>query len=370
MSTKTVRFNVNDQPEFFKELRKRVNAHFKDNNISKYGNFTMKFKTAVMLSIYFIPLILLLTNVASTPWMSVLMWSIMGIGMSGIGLSVMHDAIHGSYSKNKKVNKIMGFCIHFIGGYRMNWQIQHNVLHHSFTNVEGMDEDIEVAVIRLSPGQDRKFMHRFQAYYAPFLYALMTVYWSIGKDFDQILRYERKELLEANGLTLKRAIVEIIFHKLWYFALLIVAPTLLTDLSWWMVIGGYLLMHFICGLILALIFQSAHVVEETNYYAPDENGSIENNWAIHQMNTTANFANGSTFFSWFIGGLNFQIEHHLFPNICHVHYKKLSKIVKATAKEFNVPYHQHKTFAGALKSHFSMLNQLGTGAYDKKLAKA
>lgn len=370
MSTKTVRFNINDQPEFFKELRKRVNAYFKDNNISKYGNLTMKVKTAIMLSLYFVPLIIMLTNVITSPWVFMLMWVIMGIGMSGIGLSVMHDAIHGAYSKNKKVNKLMGYCIHFIGGYRMNWQIQHNVLHHSFTNVEGMDEDIELGIIRLSPSQERKFMHRFQAFYAPFLYALMTVYWSLGKDFDQILRYQRKELLEPNGLTLRKALTEIIFNKIWYFTLLIVLPILLTDMSWWLIVLGYLVMHFICGLTLALIFQSAHVIEETKFYKPDENGSVENNWAIHQMNTTANFANGSTFFSWFIGGLNFQIEHHLFPHICHVHYKKISKIVRETANEFNVPYHHHKTFAKAVHSHFSLLNQLGTGSYDRNLPKA
>ena len=109
-------------------------------------------------------------------------------------------------------------------------------------------------------------------------------------------------------------------------------------------------MHFFCGLILAFIFQSAHVLQETDFFKVDENGSVENNWAIHQMKTTANFANNSRFFSWFIGGLNFQIEHHLFPNICHVHYRKISKIVRETAEEFNVPYYQHRTFFGALRS--------------------
>ena len=129
-------------------------------------------------------------------------------------------------------------------------------------------------------------------------------------------------------------------------------------------------MHLICGLILALIFQPAHVIEETNFFRMAEDGSLENNWAIHQMRTTANFANKSTFFSWFVGGLNFQIEHHLFPNICHVHYKKISKIVQQTAEEFNVPYYQHETFLGAVRSHFSLLNALGTGAYDRQLVKA
>ena len=129
-------------------------------------------------------------------------------------------------------------------------------------------------------------------------------------------------------------------------------------------------MHFITGLSLALIFQPAHVVEETEFPLPNADSSIENNWAIHQMRTTSNFADKSVLFSWLIGGLNYQIEHHLFPKVCHVHYKKISKIVKKTAADFNITYHQHKTFFGALKSHFTFLNQLGTGKYDSNLAKA
>jgi linoleoyl-CoA desaturase len=128
-------------------------------------------------------------------------------------------------------------------------------------------------------------------------------------------------------------------------------------------------MHLVSGLILALIFQSAHVINETEFTTPDKNGSVENSWAIQQLRSTANFANGSAWFSWLIGGLNFQVEHHLFPNICHVHYKKVSEIVKKTAKEYNLPYYEHKTFASAVKSHFSLIHDLGTGAYDLKLAK-
>jgi linoleoyl-CoA desaturase len=139
-------------------------------------------------------------------------------------------------------------------------------------------------------------------------------------------------------------------------------------LPWWQIFLGFFLMLYICGLVLALIFQVAHVIKETEFYSSDNRGSAENNWAIHQMMTTANFANKSGLFSWLIGGLNFQIEHHLFPNICHVHYRKISSIVKETAKEFNLPYKQHRTFFGALKSHFIFLNQLGTGKYDKMMA--
>ena len=150
---------------------------------------------------------------------------------------------------------------------------------------------------------------------------------------------------------------------------MIVLPMILIDLPWWQILLGFLMMHLICGLIIAFIFQSAHVIEETDFFTANKEGGVENNWAIHQMKTTANFANKSVLFSWFIGGLNYQIEHHLFPNICHVHYRKISKIVKQTAEEFSIPYKQHKTFYGAVKSHLTLLNKLGTGKYDSLVAK-
>ncbi len=370
MSTPFIRFNKQDQPDFFKVLNKRVNQHFKDNKISKHANFNMMFKTAFMLSLYFIPLVVMLSGVVDTFGMMMLLWVIMGFGMSGIGLSIMHDANHGSYSSNPKINDALGFVINFVGGYHVNWKIQHNVLHHSFTNVHGFDEDIDKGVMRFSPNQEQKDIFRFQAFYASFFYALMTIYWFMVKDFQLLYRYQKKNLLADQGLTFRSALVQIVFHKSWYLLLTFVLPMILLDLPWSQILLGFLSMHFICGLILALIFQPAHVIEETNFYIPNKDGSVENNWAIHQMRTTANFANKNGLFTWFVGGLNFQIEHHLFPHICHIHYKNISGIVKKTAEEFNVPYYQHETFFGAVKSHYSLLNQLGTGQYDKKMAKA
>ena len=370
MQVPVVKFNTKDQTEFFKELRKNVNTYFKENNISRYANFNMKFKTVFMLSLYFVPFIMILTGVVSSPWWVMLMWALMGLGMAGIGFSIMHDANHGSYSKNQKVNHALGSLIYFIGGYDKNWRIQHNVLHHSFTNVEGYDEDIDLGIIRLSPNQERKKFHYLQMFYAPVIYGFMMLNWTTVKDFVQIFKYNKKNLLKGQGLTLRKGLTQVIFVKLGYYALTLVLPLLVIDLPWWQILMGYFLMHIICGLIIAFIFQVAHVLEETEFFTTDEEGSVENNWAIHQMKTTANFANKSVWFSWLIGGLNFQIEHHLFPNICHVHYHKISKIVKKTAEEFSIPYKQHKTFFGAIKSHLSMLHQLGTGKYDKLIAKA
>jgi len=370
MSTPAVKFNRQDNPEFFKVLNQRVNQYFKDRNLSKHANLGMVIKTVAMLSLYLVPLVLMLSGVISGLWPVIGMWVIMGFGMSGIGLAVMHDANHRAYSQNPKVNKLVGNVLNLIGGYPANWRIQHNVLHHSFTNIEEHDEDFDTPVLRCSPNQERKGFHRFQAFYAPLVYGLMTIYWLLSKDFEQLVRYNKMGLLAGQQLTLKKAMGQLIFNKLWYIGLVLVLPILFVDLPWWQVLLGFLLMQYISGVILALVFQPAHVIEETSFYEVDDTGSVENSWAIHQLRTTANFANSNRPLSWYVGGLNYQIEHHLFPNICHVHYRKLAPIVKSTAKEYGIPYYEHKTFYKALKSHFTHLHRMGSGRYDGEVSVA
>ncbi|MFT5887012.1 MAG: linoleoyl-CoA desaturase [Arcticibacterium sp.] len=358
-----VKFNIHSQPEFFREVVKRVNNHFKTTKQSKAGNGSMVFKTVFMIALYLVPLALIVSQTVTSVGGNIAMWALMGFGMSGIGLSVMHDANHGSYSKSKGVNNFVGLIINFVGGYHINWKIQHNVLHHTFTNIHGLDDDISKNnTLRLSPHQEKKGFHKYQIFYAPFLYSILSLYWYLGKDIEQTIKYGKENLVQEQGISVRRAFFEITIAKLAYLGLFIILPIMTSSILWWQTLLGFLLMHAICGQVLALIFQCAHVLEETDFFIPDDEGSMENSFAIHQMRTTSNFANGSTFFSWFIGGLNYQIEHHLFPNICHVHYKEISKIVKSTAKEYNVPYNHHTTFFDALKSHFTVLNRLGTGS--------
>lgn len=367
----SVKFNTADRPEFYKVLNKRVQQYFKQNKISKHANLNMKVKTAFMISLYLVPFAFILLGGIQNAWIHILLWSIMGFGASGIGLSVMHDANHGSYSKNKKVNRFLGLVLNFIGGYHTTWKLQHNVLHHSFTNIHGHDEDLhDGSILRMSPNQEPGKKFRFQAFYAPFFYSIMTLYWITAKDFVQMKRYHKEGVLKENGVDYGSTIFKILLSKSFYFIFTLVLPILFAPVAWYITLTGFILMHLILGIVLALIFQPAHVIEETDFFLKNEGGSVENSWAIHQLLTTSNFAQKSRAFSWFVGGLNYQIEHHLFPHICHVHYRKISSIVKSTADEFNIPYHQHSTFYGALKSHFSLLHQLGTGEYDRKMLAA
>lgn len=313
-----------------------------------------------MFLLYFGPYGLILAGIVTNPIMLILMVVLMSIGLAGIGLSVMHDANHGAYSNKPWVNTIMGYSLNLVGANCFNWKMQHNVLHHTYTNVHDEDEDISPrGVLRLSPHSKWKFIHKFQHWYAWFLYGLMTIAWMVVKDFARLIKYHKNGLAKKHKADIREEWTILIATKLVYVGYIFMAPLLLTTLPWWAILVGILIMHYIAGFMLAIIFQPAHVIDGTEFPLPDETNTLENNWAVHQLLTTTNFGNKSRWFSWYVGGLNFQIEHHLFPNVCHVHYRKISKIVKETAQEFGLPYKSADTFIQALKLHAKLLKQLG-----------
>lgn len=281
------------------------------------------------------------------------------MGMAGIGMSVMHDAAHGSFSKKGWLNKLFSNTMYFIGGNTFNWRVQHNLMHHTYTNIDGFDEDIEPkGSLRLSPHSPLKKIHRFQHIYAFFLYCLMTLSRAIN-EFGQLIRYNKAGITKQQGSTPKKEMTRLVIAKVAYFGVILALPLIFSSYSWWLVTLGFLIMHIVAGVFMSVVFQMAHVVEEAQHPLPDEVGAIYNEWAIHELETTANFGRGNRFLGWMVGGLNYQIEHHLFPTICHIHYQALSPIVERTAKEFGLRYNQNKTFFGAVGSHVRMLKKLG-----------
>ena len=313
-----------------------------------------------MFAFYFIPYIILITGVVSNVWGMLLLCLAMGFGMAGIGLSVMHDANHGGYSNKSWVNNLLGFSLNMVGGNSFNWKVQHNVLHHTYTNIHDVDEDISPrGILRMTPHGNWKFIHRFQYIYAWFFYGLLTLVWVVLKDFVRIIRYQKDGMLKKQKANVLNEWLILILTKLFYIGYIFVLPVLLLPVTWWQILIGFVAMHYVGGFILAIIFQPAHVIDGTEYPLPNEEGKMENSWAIHQLLTTTNFANKNRVLNWYVGGLNFQVEHHLFPNICHVHYRNISPIVQRTAKEFGLPYKSEPTFIGALIGHAKLLKQLG-----------
>lgn len=358
MKKGSIRYSGRDHQKFFITLRKRVDEYFKQNDIQRQANVKMVWKTVLLFALYLVPFGLILSN-QFPPWVMLLLSVVMGMGLAGVGMSIMHDGNHGAYSRNQWVNKLIGSSIYLIGGNKRNWKMQHNVLHHTFTNVYEHDEDVENGgLVRLSEHSDLKKVHRYQHLYAFFLYGLMTLSWCAFKDFNQMLRYHREGLVN-DGRKKSADMIELILTKVLYFGIFLVLPLWLVDITWWQFLIGFVTMHFVSGFTLAVIFQLAHIVEHAEQPIPDESGNLENTWAIHQLYTTANFARNNRLLSWFVGGLNFQIEHHLFPQICHIHYREISEIVKKTAQEFKLPYVENRSFRSALVSHYRMLKLLG-----------
>ncbi|MBP7808676.1 MAG: acyl-CoA desaturase [Bacteroidia bacterium] len=357
---KPIRFATSSKGnEFFSALRQRVDKHFKDKNISKHANAAMVIKTIILLTAYLVPFAMFLL-IQPSFWMSMLLWTIMGFALAGIGMSVMHDANHGAYSSNKTINSLLGHTLNLLGGSVFNWKLQHNVLHHTFTNIVHMDDDIDdKLVLRFSPHTNVKWYHKFQWVYAFFFYGILTLYWVLLKDLIQFINYTKRGVNPNTPAQNRVTFIKMTLQKIIYFMYILVLPVVVFHVPILPLIFGFLIMHFIAGLVLTTIFQLAHTVDGTTYPLPDANNTVENNWAIHQMNTTVNFSRKSKLISWYVGGLNFQVEHHLFPLICHVHYPEVAEIVKATAEEYGVPYLENKTFNDAMKAHMVALRKLG-----------
>ncbi|MES2704598.1 MAG: acyl-CoA desaturase [Bacteroidota bacterium] len=356
-----VKFAPKGKDGFYDVVKFRVNEYFEMNGISPYSNSTMYVKTVAMLSMYFVPYLFIVTGLASVSLVAFYAaWLVMGLGIIGIGTSVMHDSNHGAYTENKTVNHLLGSVLNILGGYSRNWKIQHNILHHTYTNIEGLDEDIDAGpIIRMSPEKPLYKMHRYQHIYCWAVYCIMNLYWIIAKDYLMLARYNKNGMLVKQKISYGKAVLELSLLKVMYVAYIVVLPIMFANVGWQHIVGGIVLMHVLAGFGLACIFQPAHVVETSDFSRPSDERKMENNWAVHQVMNTADFAPNNKLVCWFIGGLNFQIEHHLFPHICHVHYPKLAKIVRSVANDFDIPYQVMPTFRNAIWEHGKMLKKLG-----------
>lgn len=358
MSAASLKFVNKNKTDFHKVVTQRVDAYFKAKGISKNADYRMVIKTVVMFALYFIPYAFIISGTLPL-WAMWLGTAVMGLGLAGIGMSVMHDANHGAYSSNSTINQILGYSLNVVGGDAFNWKIQHNQLHHTYTNIHGYDQDIRPRMnLRLTPAVKLNWLHRFQFVYAFMLYSLQTFFWVLLKDFMQFGLYLQVYHSENSWQLKTKRLLNIILFKAIYFFYILVIPALVLDITWWQLFLGFFTIHVVGGLVLTTVFQLAHVVEGTEYPEP-VNGAMESEWAIHQMQTTANFAPNNKLITFFVGGLNYQVEHHLFQRICHVHYPAIAPIVEQTAKEYGVPYIKNETFGSAVVSHIRLLNTLG-----------
>jgi len=355
METVTVKFSNKTEKAFFKELKQRVNAYFEERGLSQKANGAMVLKTITILTLTFGAYALIMTG-WFTPWQMLGLAVVMGVGAAGVGFSVSHDALHGAYSSNQRVNDLLGMTFDLLGANGYLWKITHNVIHHTYTNIQGIDEDLEVSpLLRLSPTSEYLPIHRFQHIYGLATYSMSTLFWVFAKDYKYM--FQRNLGPYENIEHPRSEVVKMIVMKLFVYLYMIVLPLLVLDITWWQFAIGFLAMQLTAGFILGVIFQLAHVVEGPSHFAAAEQETMEDSWLVHEMKTTADFARDNKLLCWYVGGLNFQIEHHLFPKVCSIHYPAISSIVQEVAEKHGIPYHHHPTLIAAVRSHLHMLKE-------------
>jgi linoleoyl-CoA desaturase len=358
VSKKPTRLKFSKSEGFVGELRRRVDVYFEKTGRPRRDCPGMYFKTASILAWFFGAYFLLLFVVTSW-WLVLPLAVILGVAIAAIGFNIQHDGGHKAYSSRSWINKIMAMTLDLMGGSSYIWDWKHNSIHHTFPNVDGEDDDINVGLLaRLAPQQRRLWFHRAQCVYMWLLYGFLAIKWHFYDDFYNIAVGH----IGGHKISRPRGNDLLIFigGKVAFFSLAFVIPLLLHP--WWAVLGVYALAAFVSGIVLSVVFQLAHCVEDADFPAPvptPQGDRMSTDWAMHQVLTTVNFSRGNPVLCWFLGGLNFQIEHHLLHQICHVNYPALSKVVEQTCKDFDIRYSAHRSIFSAIASHFRWLVQMG-----------
>lgn len=337
-------------------LKKKIDEYFVKEGKRPSGTLNLYVKTIILFAIGGCAYYLLVFG--HTPiWLSIILCVLFGIDLAAIGFNVMHDGAHGSYSKKAWINDMMAYSLDLMGGSSFMWKQKHNVNHHSYTNVEGLDDDIDIKPwIRTNENQPKYWYHRYQYIYWTLLYGFTYLLWVFHNDYRKY--FTRK----IGGLPLKKMSLKDHFifwiSKVFYLFAFVVLPIFMVGFVKTLI--GYVITSFVCGWILSVVFQLAHVVDDVSFPLPDaESNVLPSEWTVHQITTTANFGTRNRVLSWFVGGLNFQIEHHLFPKISHVHYRKISKIVKEVCSQFDIPYVEYPSMLKAMRSHIRHLKMVG-----------
>lgn len=341
---------------FRKEVTRRVLEYFERTGLSQKGGRQMRIKTIVLLTWLMASYVLLVFSDASL-WQRMLLSVSLALAMAGVAFSIQHDGNHGAYSKHQVVNRLSGLCLDLLGGSSYIWRWKHNVAHHTYTHLHGSDSDIDVPFGRLSAAQPYHYLHRFQQFYLWFVYAFFVAFWHFFEDFKQLAdaRIANNKFPRPRGWLL----LQLMGGKLLFFGWAFLVPCLFHP--WWAVLAFYAVTSALLSFILILVFQLAHSVEEAALPPLGPHVTrVPRAWAVHQVEATVDFGRNNPILSWYVGGLNFQIEHHLFPRVCHIHYPRIADIVERTCAEFGVRYTVHASCLDAVRSHWRWLRRMGS----------
>lgn len=341
---------------FHSELKKKIGEYFHQKGKSTTGNFNLYFK-AIFLVAGLIALYTHLVFFTPSAFWAITECVILGCITAAVGFNVMHDGAHGSFSRYKWVNSMASNFANFLGASQHMWKMKHNVIHHTYTNINGVDDDIEARpLLRLCDEQPRYKIHKYQHLYFWAAYSLLYIYWIFVTDYTKYFTGKIGSI-PLRKMTWKEHFY-FWFYKAAHALIFVIIPIYVVGFSAWLI--GFLCMALVAGFVLSIVFQLAHTVEHTHFPLPNEaTGKMEDEWAIHQVKTTANFATRNKLVGWLVGGLNFQVEHHLFPKISHVHYPAISKIIRQVCAEYGITYIEYPKVRYAVASHINFLKKMG-----------
>jgi linoleoyl-CoA desaturase len=341
---------------FHNELKNKIAEYFSQKGKSTTGNLKLYTKAILLVSGLIGLYIHLVFFTPATVW-AVAECIILGCVTAAIGFNVMHDGAHGSFSRYRWINSLASNFANFLGASQHMWKMKHNIIHHTYTNIHGVDDDIEARpLLRLCDHQPRYLIHRYQHFYFWAAYSFLYIYWIFVTDYTKYFKGKIGSI-PLRKMTLKEHFY-FWFYKSAHTFIFVFIPVYMVGFIPWLI--GFVSMALVAGFVLSIVFQLAHTVEHTHFPIPDAvTGKMEDEWAVHQLKTTANFATKNKLVSWLVGGLNFQIEHHLFPKISHIHYPAISRIIRQVCQEYGISYIEYPRVRYAIASHISFLRQMG-----------
>jgi linoleoyl-CoA desaturase len=342
---------------YFRVLTQRIEAYFDTHRVSKKANWLFVVKNVA----YFLITLALYLAILSGEfygWRLGVLFVLFGVFLTILLFSVAHDASHNAISKSRWVNGLFAYVWNVAGISSYFWALKHNVAHHGFTNIPGKDDDIDQSkLVRLNPNAKRRWFHRYQHLYAPFLYTLLSLNIIYVKDFKLLMQHNFGNKTIPRHPTLEIWIL--LATKLFFIGYMIVIPKILLGISWGEILGYHVMMHLAIGLFIGLVLVPVHVTGESSYRLPDKEGKVHCDWREQQMEATVDFAAKSRLVNWITGGLNTHVAHHLYPSVNHIHYFQLTRIIGQTAKEFGVPYRNY-SLARVYREHLHFLKMLGS----------
>jgi linoleoyl-CoA desaturase len=288
------------------------------------------------------------------PLVFILSFVMYGFASLLFAFNFSHDFSHNTIFKSKKWNNLCFIFIYtIVGAHAEAWKKRHVNSHHYAPNVEDYDSDLKITkLIRVIPGSEHRWVHRFQHLYAPIAYTTYSLFWVFIKDF--VILFTKDEYTERKGLTYH---ISFWTQKAVYITYVLMLPLLFSQQAWYVVLAGFLLMHLSQSLFLLFTFFMTHHVEATEYPTTDDNGYINTSWLMNQVKSSNDMHPFSETANFILGGFNNHIAHHLFPHYHHIYYPKLNRILYGILTANDIKPNQTSYFGG-LVSHLKLLKRM------------